>query len=103
VIAYEDVGQALKRAPALPKDKMPEIPPEVQAEVLGRFYEEHYRKWLDQPVPGLGDRTPRDAAKLKTVRPKLITLLKDFESQRRAGEPAYDFGWMWKELGLTRE
>jgi hypothetical protein len=86
---------------------MPEIPPEVQAEVLGRFYEEHYRKWLDQPVPALGDRTPRHAAKLKTVRPKLITLLKDFESraerQRRAGEPAYDFGWMWKELGLARE
>jgi len=107
VIAYEDVGQALKRAPARPKDKMPEIPPEVQAEVLGRFYEEHYRKWLDQPVPALGDRTPRHAAKLKTVRPKLITLLKDFEShaerQRRAGEPAYDFGWMWKELGLARE
>ncbi|HSE85497.1 MAG TPA: SEC-C domain-containing protein [Candidatus Binatia bacterium] len=107
VIAYEDVGQALKRAPARPKDKMPEIPPEVQAEVLGRFYEKHYRKWLDEPVPALGDRTPRHAAKLKTVRPKLITLLKDFEShserQRRAGEPAYDFGWMWKELGLTRE
>jgi SEC-C motif len=107
VIAYEDVGQALKRAPARPKDKMPEIPPEVQAEVLGRFYEEHYRKWLDQPVPALGDRTPRHAAKLKTVRPKLITLLKDFEShaerQRRAGEPTYDFGWMWKELGLARE
>jgi len=41
VIAYEDVGQALKRAPARPKDKMPEVPPEVQAEVLGRFYEEH--------------------------------------------------------------
>ncbi len=107
VIAYEDVGQALKRAPARPKDEMPEIPPEVQAELLGRFYEEHYHKWLDQPVPALGDRTPRHAAKLKTVRPKLITLLKDFEShaerQRRAGEPAYDFGWMWKELGLARE
>jgi SEC-C motif len=107
VIAYEDVGQALKRAPARPKDKMPEIPPEVQGEVVGRFYEEHYRKWLDQPVPALGDRTPRHAAKLKTVRPKLVTLLKDFEShaerQRRAREPAYDFGWMWKELGLTRE
>jgi hypothetical protein len=107
LIAYEDVGQALKRAPARPKDKMPEVPPEVQAEVLGRFYEEHYRKWLDQPVPALGDRTPRHAAKLKTVRPKLITLLKDFEShaerQRRAGEPAYDFRWMWKELGLARE
>jgi len=107
VIAYEDVGQALKRAPVRPKNKFPEIPPEVQAELLGRFYEEHYRKWLDEPVPALGDRTPRHAAKLKTVRPKLITLLKDFEShserQRRAGEPAYDFGWMWKELDLARE
>jgi hypothetical protein len=107
VVAYEDVRQALKRAPERPKEAMAAIPPEVQAEVLGRFYEEHYRKWLDEPVPALGDRTPRYAAKLKTVRPKLITLLKDFESsaerQRRAGELAYDFGWMWEELGLTRE
>ena len=54
VIAYEDVGQALKRALARPKDKMLEIPPEVQAELLGRFYEEHYRKWLDEPVPASG-------------------------------------------------
>jgi hypothetical protein len=65
------------------------------------------RQWLDEPVPALGDRMPRHAAKLKTVRPKLVRLLKDFEShaerQCRAGEPAYDFGWMWKELGLTRE
>jgi SEC-C motif len=107
VITYEDVVQALKHAPAGPKEKMPEIPSEVQAEVLGRFYEEHYRKWLDEPVPALGDRTPRYAAKLKTVRPKLVTLFKDFESraerQRRAGDLAYDFGWMWKELNLTRE
>lgn len=105
-ISYEDVGQALKRAPAT-KKKIPEIPPDVQAEVLGRFYDEHYRKWLDEPVPALGDRTPRHAAKLKTVRPKLIALLKDFEShserQRRAGEIAYDFTWMWKELDLTRK
>ena len=38
---------------------------------------------------------------------KLIALLKDFEShserQRRSGEIAYDFTWMWAELGLTRE
>ncbi|HZA54423.1 MAG TPA: hypothetical protein VE616_09245 [Candidatus Udaeobacter sp.] len=108
VISYEDVGQALKR-PAKParSEAAEKIPPEVQAEVLGQFYEEHYRKWLDVPVPALGDRTPRHAAKLKTARSKLITLLKDFESQserqRRRGEPAYDFSWMWKELGLTRE
>ncbi len=106
-IAYEDVGQAMKRAPEPAEKEEPEIPPEVQAELLGRFYADHYRKWLDQPVPALGNRTPRHAAKLKTVRPKLIALLKDFEShserQRRSGQTAYDFGWMWKELGLSRE
>jgi len=41
------------------------------------------------------------------MRPKLIALLKNFEShserQRRAGEIAYDFSWLWAELGLTRE
>lgn len=106
-ISYEDVGQAIKRGPKSTKKETPEIPPDVQAEVLGWFYDDHYHKWLDEPVPALSDRTPRHATKLKTVRPKLITLLKDFEShserQRRAGEIAYDFSWIWKELDLTRE
>jgi SEC-C motif len=106
-ISYEDVGQALKRAPQTPKNKQADIPIEEQRRVLGEYYEQHYRKWLDEPVPALGNRTPRHAAKLKTVRPKLIALLKDFESraerQRRAGKPAYDFSWMWVELGLNRE
>ncbi len=55
----------------------------------------------------LGNRVPRHAARLKTVRPRLIALLKDFEScaerGRRAGELAYDFSWMWEELGVSRE
>jgi hypothetical protein len=107
VISYEDVEQALKRPPQATKPKEPDIPIEEQRKVLGEFYEQHYRRWLDEPVPALGNRTPRHAARLKTVRPKVIALLKDFEShserQRRSGEIAYDFGWMWAELGLKRE
>ena len=106
-ISYEDVEQALKHAPQATHKKEPDIPIEEQRKVLGEFYEQHYRKWLDEPVPALGNRTPRHAAKLKTVRPRLITLLKDFESrserQRRSGQIAYDFSWMWAELGLNRE
>jgi hypothetical protein len=106
-ISYEDVEQALKRAPSTIKRKEPAIPIEEQRKILAEYYENHYRKWLDERVPALGNRSPRHAAKLKTVRPKLIALLKDFEShserQRRSGEVAYDFTWMWSELGLNRE
>lgn len=106
-ISYEDVEQALKHAPKTTNKKEPDIPIEEQREILGEFYEQHYRKWLDERLPALGNRTPRHAARLKTVRPKLIALLKQLESQaerqRRAGEIAYDNSWMWAELGLQRE
>ncbi|MCZ6626010.1 MAG: hypothetical protein O7B35_17570, partial [Deltaproteobacteria bacterium] len=104
---YEDVAQALKARPAAAKRQSPEIPADLQAKIVGEYYERHYRKWLDEPVPALGNRTPRHAARLKTVQPKLVALLKDFENQaerqRRAGSPAYDFSWMWVELGLSRK
>lgn len=106
-ISYEDVDQALKRAPKRTKRKEPDIPIEEQQRIIGAFQDKHYRAWPDTPLPAFGNRTPRHAAKLKTMRPKVIALLKDFEAmserQRRAGEIAYDFTWMWEELGLERE
>ena len=103
--SYEDVGQRLKRRPtAAPKPSG--VPPEVEAEVVGQYYEQHYRKWLDEPLPALDGRTPREAAALKSARPKLISLLKAMENmaerQRREGRPAYDFSRMWEALGLPR-
>ncbi len=106
--SYEDVDQAIARDRARPPGRTPppEVPPEVQAELIGQFLEQHYGGWLDTPLPALNGRTPREAAALKSVRPKLISLLKHMESSsardRRAGRPAYDFGWMWAELGLAR-
>jgi hypothetical protein len=83
------------------------IPPEIEAQILLQYYEKHYGEWIDTPLPALGNRTPRHAARLKTVRPMLVALLKNMESgaeqDRRDGKPAYDFGWMWKELGIVRE
>jgi hypothetical protein len=87
------------------QERRSEIPADVQASVILEYYEKYYREWLDIPVPALGNRTPRRAAKLKTVRPRLVELLKDMEGSaersRRAGHPAYDFGWMWGELGIS--
>lgn len=93
-----------ERAPAEPDPRPAEVPPEVEARVIGEYYDRHYRKWLDEPVPALENRTPREAAHLATLRPRLIALLKGFESGaerlRRDGRPAHDFSWMWQELGL---
>jgi SEC-C motif-containing protein len=102
---YEAASQALRRSrPPAPESS--DVPPEVQAEVIGAYLERHYRKWVDTALPALGGRTPREAASLKSLRPKLIALLKGMENaaerQRREGRPAYDFAWMWEELGLER-
>lgn len=101
----ESVERALERRPPRrrPED---EVPPEAAAEMLHTFYERHYRGWLDEPLPALDGRTPREAASIKSARPTVIALLKDMENhsarERLAGRPAYDFGWMWGQLGLER-
>ena len=60
----QDAGQALRAAPP-PEPRPAEIPPEVEAQVVFEFYERHYRCWPDTPLPALGGRTPRQAARLK--------------------------------------
>jgi len=101
----ESVQRALERPArrARPED---DVPPEAAAEIVQAFYERHYRAWLDEPLPALDGRTPREAANLKSARPKVIALLKDMENlsarERLEGRPAYDFGWMWGQLGLER-
>ena len=83
------------------------IPAVEEARIVGEYYEKHYREWVDHPLPALNGRTPREAARLKSQRAKVVQLLKHLEHgserQQDAGEPTYDFSWMWKELGVDRE
>jgi len=103
---YQGIEAALKASRRSPKPPRSDVPPELEAKIVGEFYEQHYRNWPDEPIPALGNRTPRQAARLKTVRPRLVALLKEFENRsermRREGRPTYDFGWLWQELGLER-
>jgi hypothetical protein len=60
-----------------------------------------YRATTYKDVEQAMKRRPDEAP-----RPKLIALLKSAENmsarERRERHPAYDFGWMWGELGLER-
>jgi hypothetical protein len=53
-----------------------EIPHEIQAEILSEFHERRYRQFMDSPAPMLENKTPRQAAQNKRLRPKLIDLRK---------------------------
>lgn len=74
--------------------------------IIQQHMAEHYRKLLDQPIPSLGDVSPRDAVRSAKGREKVVAWLKILENgsaRRPAGDPIgdYDFSWMWRELSIT--
>jgi hypothetical protein len=74
--------------------------PELQA-----WIEAQDRQWLDTSVPALDNRTPRQAAGDKRLRPRLRDLLIEIENQeerRGTAGGGRDVTWMWQELGLRR-
>jgi hypothetical protein len=82
-----------------------DIDPEIAAEVIHTMLDQHYRQCLDDPIPALDNKTPRQCAKSRKGREKVIDWLKDLENSelRRAssqGQKPYDCSWMWDELKL---
>jgi len=84
------------------------LSPEDEARLIGEVMERHYRQVLDEAVPALGDVTPRQAALTVYGREKLVAWLKSLENNAakagggQRGMAAYDFTWMWHELGVTK-
>ncbi|MCA9720711.1 MAG: hypothetical protein KC468_38975, partial [Myxococcales bacterium] len=63
--------------------------------------------WLDDAIPRLGGKTPRQAARTRKLRPELVEMLKElermYERSLENDEPAFDPTWMWRELALSRD
>jgi hypothetical protein len=85
------------RAGAPPEPSGPEIE-KLQREWKQRYYAD----WLDQSIPALGGKTPREAARSAQGRNALDVLLKDMENheQRAAPGAAFDFAEIRRQLGL---
>ena len=84
----------------------PELPSDVRCEIIHDAMDRHYRTQLDEPVPSLGNISPRQAATSKKGRGKLPAWLKVLENQTAkhdADDPmtSYDFTWIWRELGVS--
>lgn len=81
--------------------------PDAAEALVAEHYGRHYRAWIDEPVPALDNRTPREASKLPALRARLEDLLHGlegmYENALKDGAPAYDPSWMWDELDLDKE
>lgn len=98
-----DVDQMLsqERPPPAPTS----LSPEEERAIVHQGLDEHYRRVLDEPIPALGSKSPRAAARTPKGREKVAAWLKMLENHaahRPPGDPmgSYDVGWMWQELGV---
>ena len=83
------------------------IDPEIAAEIIRHTLDQHYRQSLDEAIPALDNKTPRQCVRSKKGREKVIEWLKHLENSelRRAasqGQEPYDSSWMWVELKLDK-
>ena len=106
LVERQDLAQAMAdrsadEAPAA----SPDIPPEEQRRIVHESLDKYYREQLDEPIPALGDISPRQAMRSAQGRENLVAWLKRLENHVARHEPpapmaGYDTAWLWQELGL---
>jgi hypothetical protein len=85
-----------------------EIPPEMQTKLVHAMLDRQYGALLNEPVPMLGNMSPRAAARSAQGRQNLAAWLKYIENRsRNALDPndsmaTYDFTWLWRELKVEQ-
>jgi hypothetical protein len=102
--SIKDVDIALEehRSSTDRKPTADEIPEDVQAELVSQFIQERMMAWIDEPVPMLGNKTPRQVARTKAGKEKVLAMLKDQEhiAQRMPGGQLLDLSSVYRELKL---
>lgn len=78
------------------------LPSQEQQRLVRELKQRHYDDWPDQPLPALGGRTPRQAARTRGGRVQLDLLLRQFEHKESRLAPAerFDIKSLRTQLGL---
>jgi hypothetical protein len=107
VVEARTVAQLMASRPAgKSKPLSSGLSPDEERAVIQESLDRHYLNLLDEPVPMLGNTTPRRAAKSAKGRKKLVAWLKLLENgaaRHGGGSPMADcdLTWMWEELGVA--
>jgi len=86
-----------------PEPREPRVPTAEEQAVVLAFKERHYEQWLDESLPVLDGKTPREAARTKSGRERLTMILNDFElvESHQPESARFDVGTLRRALGLT--
>lgn len=81
------------------------LPPEAMSQFMTTFYRKQYTGIADQPIPALGNKSPREALKDSGGPRRVRIWLEGFEAneERMAaadGREPVDLGFLWREVGL---
>ena len=71
--------------------------------IASRVLQDHYRRWVDEPLPALGGLSPRQAARAprRDALEALLRQIENLEDHRRArGVGFCDVAWLRRELGM---
>ena len=102
--------QTLEQRMATPDVASPSrlnLSPQERRTIIHDGLDRHYRDLLDQPIPVLGNKSPRAAVTTAKGRAKVVDWLKTLENHtaQMAGHndemATYDFSWLWTELGVN--
>ncbi len=102
---FEDIHVAMERRGGKGEAVKPLQDDKARA-LLAAMMRKHLSAWVDQALPALDGRTPREAAATMAGREKVLHLIKDLENaearKKKAGEPFIDLGSLRDELGIGR-
>ena len=81
------------------------IAPEDQQAVMHKTMDDHYRRVIEEPIPALGNKSPRGLVKTPKGRERVADWIKTVENHSAHRPPedpmrGYDTSWLWRELGV---
>lgn len=84
----------------------PDIPPDVHTRIIEENYHRVYANWVDEPIPKLDGKTPREAIKTAAGLERVKGLLRMYENLEKeqaelTGRPAVSFAFLWNALGIS--
>jgi len=103
-ISIGSVEDAMAQSEDKPAPRQRTVPKRVEREITERYLDSYYRRWLDEKIPALDGRSPREAVRHVEGREQLVALLKELENReaRRAKDTGvgYNALWLWRDLGI---